>query len=212
MLQGKFIVIEGLEGAGKTTAIKTVASVLTEYGVNDQVMTREPGGTKLAESIRQLIKHGVDGELLNATAELLMFYAARVQLVESVIKPALRQGKWVIGDRHDLSTQAYQGGGRQLDQTFIVMLKKMVLGDFNPDLTFYLDLPPELGLERAKQRGKLDHFELQSVDFFRKTRDRYLELAKNNGSIIIIDAAKSLDQVTLQIKKALSSWLKTKVK
>lgn len=212
MLQGKFIVIEGLEGAGKTTAVKTVASVLAGYGMNNQIITREPGGTKLAESIRQLIKQGVDGELLNATAELLMFYAARVQLVESVIKPALRQGKWVIGDRHDLSTQAYQGGGRQLDQTFIVMLKKRILADFNPDLTLYLDLPPELGLERVKRRGKLDHFEQQSLNFFKKTRDRYLELAKKNDSIIIIDAAKSLDEVSLQIKKALSGWLKTKVK
>lgn len=208
MLQGKFIVIEGLEGAGKTTAVKTVARVLAGCGINDQIITREPGGTKLAESIRQLIKKGVDGELLNATAELLMFYAARVQLVENVIEPALWQGKWVIGDRHDLSTQAYQGGGRQLDRTFIAMLKKMVLGDFNPDLTLYLDLPPELGLERARQRGKLDHFERQSLDFFKKTRDRYLELAKENDSIIIIDAAKSLDHVTLQIKKTLSRWLK----
>ena len=141
-MKSKFVVIEGLEGAGKTTARDTVVSVLREHGVNEIVFTREPGGTPLAEKLRDLFKRGVDGELPTIKAEVLMLYAARVQLVETVIKPAMARGAWVVGDRHDLSSQAYQGGGRGVDQQLMASLRETVLGDFRPDLTLYLDLPP----------------------------------------------------------------------
>ncbi|WP_392566716.1 dTMP kinase [Utexia brackfieldae] len=211
MPKGQFIVIEGLEGAGKTTAIATVASVLKQRGMTDLVFTREPGGTPLAETLRTLIKQGIENDPLTYKAELLMFYAARIQLIENVIMPALAAGKWVVGDRHDLSTQAYQGGGRQIDPEFMAMLKTGVLGSFKPDLTLYLDLPPELGLTRAKQRGELDRIEQESLAFFQRTRERYLSLASQDSSIIIIDAAQSLDKVTEALIVSLNQWLDTHI-
>lgn len=204
---GKFIVIEGLEGAGKTTAINVVAKILNQHNINDLQFTREPGGTPIAEALRNIIKNGLDNEPLTDKAELLMLYAARIQLIDNIIKPALKAGKWVIGDRHDLSTQAYQGGGRRLDTTFITILKQQVLGDFKPDLTLYLDIDPEIGLMRAKARGKLDRIEQQSLPFFERTRQHYLELAKQDKTIITIDAAQSIGNVTKQVEQILTKWL-----
>ncbi|KES15240.1 dTMP kinase [Gilliamella apicola] len=206
-MAGKFIVIEGLEGAGKTTAINTVARVLNQHQISDLQFTREPGGTPIAEALRNIIKNGLDNEPLTNKAELLMLYAARIQLVENVIKPALKMGKWVIGDRHDLSTQAYQGGGRELDRIFIETLQTQVLGNFKPDLTLYLDISPELGLKRARSRGQLDRIEQQSLAFFERIRQRYLELADRDNTIVTIDAAKSIAEVTAQIESTLNSWL-----
>lgn len=210
-MAGKFIVIEGLEGAGKTTAINTVARVLNQHHICNLQFTREPGGTPIAEALRDIIKNGLQNEPLTDKAELLMLYAARIQLIENVIKPALNKGNWVIGDRHDLSTQAYQGGGRQLDRHFIETLKKQVLGDFKPDLTLYLDIDPEIGLMRAKSRGELDRIEQQSLAFFKRIRQRYLELANQDATIITIDAAQSIDAVTQQIEEILTKWLTRQV-
>ena len=206
-MAGKFIVLEGLEGAGKSTAHQVVLSVLNQAGIHDVVMTREPGGTPLAEKLRHLIKHETE-EPVTDKAELLMLYAARVQLVENVIKPALAEGKWVLGDRHDMSSQAYQGGGRQIDRQLMQALKTTVLGDFEPDLTLYLDIEPELGLARAGGRGELDRIEQQSLDFFHRTRQRYLELTENNPKAIIINAGQSMEKVAADIKVALENWLK----
>ena len=206
-MTGKFIVIEGLEGAGKTTAINTVARILKQHHIADLQFTREPGGTPIAEALRNIIKNGLDNEPLTDKAELLMLYAARIQLVDNVIKPALKMGNWVIGDRHDLSTQAYQGGGRQIDKVFIETLQAQVLGNFKPDLTLYLDIVPELGLMRAKSRGQLDRIEQQSLPFFERIRQRYLQLAERDNTIVIIDANKSIEEVTAQIETILNSWL-----
>ncbi|MNZ69120.1 Thymidylate kinase [compost metagenome] len=140
-------------------------------------------------------------------AEVLMFYAARVQLVETVIKPALAEGQWVIGDRHDLSTQAYQGGGRGIDQQMLATLRNAVLGDFRPNLTLYLDVTPEVGLKRARARGELDRIEQESLDFFNRTRARYLELAAQDDSIRTIDATQSLEEVTRAIRETITAWL-----
>ncbi|HEM8292701.1 TPA: dTMP kinase [Providencia stuartii] len=206
-MKNQFIVIEGLEGAGKTTAINTVVDTLNHAGINDIVFSREPGGTPLAEKLRELIKQGIEGDKVTDKAELLMLYAARVQLVDTVIKPALAAGKWVLGDRHDMSSQAYQGGGRQIDRYLMQSLRDLVLGDFKPDLTLYLDLSPELGLQRARSRGELDRIEKESLAFFERTRERYLELAASDKSIITIDASQNIEQVQNDIRTALLKWL-----
>ncbi|WP_273393949.1 dTMP kinase [Actinobacillus porcinus] len=205
-MNGKFIVLEGLEGAGKTTALNTVIAQLKALGVTDLVFTREPGGTPLAEKLRNLIKYETE-EPVTDKAELLMLYAARIQLIENIIKPALAQGKWVIGDRHDLSSQAYQGGGRQLDKAFMQMLKESVLGDFEPDFTLYLDIDPALGLARARGRGELDRIEQAGLDFFNRTRARYLELVKDNPKAVIINAGQELEQVTADIQSAVQKFV-----
>lgn len=207
MIRGKFIVLEGLEGAGKSTAHQAILAQLSELGINDVVLTREPGGTPLAEKLRHLIKHDLE-EPISDKAELLMLYAARVQLVENVIKPALAEGKWVLGDRHDMSSQAYQGGGRQIDRKILDNLKRTVLGDFEPDLTIYLDIDPAVGLERVRGRGELDRIEQQSLDFFYRTHQRYLELTQNNDKAVIIDAEQPIEKVTADIKQAVENFVK----
>ena len=204
-MAGKFIVIEGLEGAGKSTAHQCVVDTLKELGIKDVFFTREPGGTPLAEKLRHLIKHETE-EPVTDKAELLMLYAARIQLVDNVIKPALAQGKWVVGDRHDMSSQAYQGGGRQLGEAFLTHLKQIVLGDFEPDLTLYLDIDPAVGLARARGRGELDRIEQQDLDFFHRTRARYLELVKDNPKAVMINAEQSIEQVQADIKSAVKNW------
>lgn len=206
-MKNQFIVIEGLEGAGKTTAINTVVETLNQAGITDIVFTREPGGTPLAEKLRELVKQGIAGDKVTDKAELLMLYAARVQLVETVIRPALAAGKWVVGDRHDLSSQAYQGGGREIDRHLMQSLRDLVLGDFKPSLTLYLDLPPELGLQRARSRGELDRIEKESLAFFERTRRRYLELAAGDETILTIDASQNIEQVQHDIRQTLTGWL-----
>ncbi|MDJ0024178.1 dTMP kinase [Pantoea eucrina] len=206
-MKSKFIVIEGLEGAGKTTAREAVVEVLQQHGIHDIVFTREPGGTPLAEQLRVLVKQGIEGEQVTDKAELLMLYAARVQLVENVIKPALARGAWVVGDRHDLSSQAYQGGGREMDAALMTTLRDAVLGDFRPDLTLYLDVTPEIGLQRARARGALDRIEQESLRFFERTRARYLAQAQADASIVTVDATQAIDEVTTSLKAALHRWL-----
>lgn len=208
-MRSNYIVIEGLEGAGKTTARDVVVETLRDLGVNDLLFTREPGGTVLAEKLRSLVLgiKSVGDEVITDKAEVLMFYAARVQLVETVIKPALAGGQWVIGDRHDLSTQAYQGGGRGIDRTMLATLRDAVLGDFRPNLTLYLDVTPEVGLKRARARGDLDRIEQESLNFFNRTRARYLELAAADDSIITVDATQPLEKVMSDIRAAVTAWV-----
>ncbi|RJG42259.1 dTMP kinase [Motilimonas pumila] len=200
---GKFIVIEGLEGAGKSTAVAAVKSWLAQRGITDIVCTREPGGTPLAEKMRSLVKE-VSDETLADNAELLLMYAARVQLVETVIKPALARGAYVIGDRHDLSSQAYQGGGRGICLQQIQQIKQAVLANFSPDLTIYMDIDPELGLSRASARGELDRIEQQALAFFERTRHQYKSLVALDPHAITIDASKSIEQVAQAISLALT--------
>ncbi|AQM69475.1 MULTISPECIES: dTMP kinase [Vibrio] len=207
MMKANFIVVEGLEGAGKSTAIKTVLDTLKAAGIENIVNTREPGGTPLAEKMRALVKEEHEGEDLKDMTELLLLYAARVQLVENVIKPALANDQWVVGDRHDLSSQAYQGGGRQIDASLMKNLRDTTLGEFKPAFTLYMDIDPRVGLERARGRGELDRIEKMDISFFERTRERYLELANADDSIVIINAEQSIEDVAQDIKAALNKWL-----
>lgn len=209
LLASKFIVIEGLEGAGKSTAIKYVKKWLKVQGVENEkvVLTREPGGTILAEKMRDIVKMEVEGELLQDKAELLLMYAARVQLVENTIKPALKSGKTVIGDRHNYSSLAYQGGGRQIDLALIKDIQRVSLGDFKADFTLYLDISPAQGLSRAKGRGELDRIERQSLYFFDRTRVIFKSLVKEDENAVSIEAGRKPKTVERAIYSALDDWL-----
>lgn len=204
-MEGKFVVIEGLEGAGKSSAIASIVSHLQAKGIRTETV-REPGGTPMAEAIRELVKQRWEEQVQPAT-ELLLMYASRVQLVKTVIEPALRDGVWVIGDRHDLSSQAYQGGGRELGADLLKQLKTIALGSFAPDLTLYLDVDEETGLQRARGRGELDRIEEEDIEFFRRTRARYLELAKRDPNIVIINANQEMLKVHQAILRTLEEHL-----
>ncbi|MBX4181048.1 dTMP kinase [Sodalis sp. CWE] len=210
-MNGKFIVIEGQKGAGKTSAVTQVIKTLKKYGIKDVIATREPGGTPLAEALRKLIKHGVNDESITDHAELLMLYAARAQLLEKVIKPALIRGTWVIGDRHDLSSQAYQGGGRGISTHLLQTLRNSILGNFSPDLTFYLDVLPKIGIMRSRERFDKgnDRIGTESTDFFDRTYKQYQTLAAKEDRIITIDANQSLVSVKVAIHDQLKKWLNT---
>ena len=204
-MRGKFIVIEGLEGAGKSNAQRVVSETLMAHGI-EFITTREPGGTPIAEALRNLWKEGKDGEHTTDKAEVLMIYAARTQLVETVIEPALASGKWVIGDRHNMSSQAYQGGGRGLAD-LVDNVGSAILGDFEPDFTIYLDIEPSIGLERARGRGALDRIEQLDIDFFHRTRERYLALVKENPKAVVINAELAIEQVSADIQQAVEIFL-----
>ena len=208
-LAGKFIVIEGLEGAGKSTAISYIGKWLDMQHMPREKITytREPGGTELAERMRDIVKMDVEGEELEDKAELLLMYAARVQLVEHVIKPAQNKQHVVIGDRHNWSSLAYQGGGRGIDSQLIEDIKQVSLGDFKADFTLYLDIDPELGLSLARGRGELDRIERLAIDFFERTRQVFLQLTNNCTSAVAIDASKKPEQVEQAIFKQLDNWL-----
>ncbi|QDP01139.1 dTMP kinase [Thalassotalea sp. PS06] len=203
---GKFIVIEGIEGAGKSSAIAIVEKLLAAQGINF-VKTREPGGTPLAESLRTLVKSPDLQESLTPECELLLMYASRSQLVHNVIKPALNDGKWVIGDRHDLSSRAYQGGGRNMDDAILDSLADITLKGFKPDLTLYLDIDPKIGLQRAANRGELDRIEQEKIDFFYRVRDKYKSFAERDDSILVIDASQDMAKVHADIEAQLRNYL-----
>ncbi|XRX42804.1 MAG: dTMP kinase [Buchnera aphidicola (Eriosoma harunire)] len=203
----KFIVVEGIEGAGKHNACLYIKHILTLYGIKNIISVREPGSTDLAEKIRKLLKTEYQTEIVMNKTELLLMYAARLQLVENVIKPALKKGYWVIGDRHDMSTFAYQGGGCQIKKKHITYLRKMCLKNFYPDLTIYLDVNPTVGLNRAYHRSTLDRIEKKNIDFFIRTRKKYLELIKNNTKSITINANYNEKIVKKMIFKKINTWI-----
>lgn len=208
-LAGKFIVIEGLEGAGKSTAISYINKWLTSKMMPSEkvVYTREPGGTELAERMRDIVKMEVEGEVLQDKAELLLMYAARVQLVEHIIKPALLANCVVVGDRHNWSSLAYQGGGRGIDLQLIEDIKQVSLGNFKADLTLYIDIDPALGLSRARGRGELDRIEKQAISFFERTRDVFLNLVAADDTAFSIDGSEIPEQVEKAVFEQLDNWL-----
>lgn len=206
MISGKFIVVEGIEGAGKSSAITVIEDVLKSHNI-EYIKTREPGGTPLAESLRDIVKSANHQEELTQETELLLMYASRSQLLANRILPALKKGIWVIGDRHDLSSKAYQGGGRNFDDNVMNAIAKVTLKGFTPDLTVYLDIEPSIGLARAKARGELDRIELEKIAFFERVRNKYLELATASSTTDIIDASQAMPDVHQAVKQSIMSFV-----
>lgn len=203
---GKFITIEGQDGAGKSTNVKVIEAFLNKHQINF-VKSREPGGTTLGETLRELLLSSNDSKIGN-TAELLLVFAARAQHIEDVIQPALIRGDWVLCDRFTDATYAYQGFGRGLDLGLVKQLEQIVQDTLRPDLTILLDLPVEIGESRAGQRSSPDRFEQQQQSFKQKVRDGYLNLAQQQQDRIkIIDASDSISAVALSIESVLDDFL-----
>lgn len=203
---GKFIVVEGMEGAGKSSAISVIENTLQQHQIK-YIKTREPGGTPLAEALRTMVKSVDHQEQLTQETELLLMYASRSQLLANRILPALEKGIWVIGDRHDLSSRAYQGGGRQFDDKVIEAIAEVTLKGFTPDLTLYLDIDPKIGLSRAKARGELDRIELEQFEFFERVRNKYCQIAAADKNIITINAEQVMEKVHQDIAENLESFI-----
>lgn len=202
----KFITLEGGEGVGKSSNMLFIKQYLNDKGF-DVLLTREPGGTPLAEEIRELfIKERK--EKVAENTELLLVFAARAQHIAEVIRPALSQGKWVLSDRFTDATYAYQGGGRGLRKDTIEHLEILVQEDLRPSLTILLDIPVDLGLKRAKVRNELDRIEQEKTDFFERVRASYLERARAEPErFYLIDASVDLISVQQQITMALDAFL-----
>lgn len=206
MAKGLFITLEGSEGSGKSTQIEVIKNYLLSRGHKVECV-REPGGTPIAEDIRALLKEIREDDRLCDKAELLLMYAARAQLVQTFIKPKLESGIDIICDRHDLSTIAYQGGGRQMNMADIDALRQVVLGSFRPDLTILLDLDVKVGMARARNRGTLDRFEVSKIDFFERVRQSYLDFAKAHEDYVkVISAEDPIETVSQNILKLLEKY------
>ena len=201
MNKGIFISFEGSEGCGKSTQIKRLSHRLENLGI-DVLHTREPGGTKLGESIRNLLQHAPEGENMTPESELLLFASSRAQLVREVIAPALEKGVYIIADRFLDSTTIYQGKGRGLDEEFVKQVHDFTVGDFYPDCTFLLDITVEEGRRRVADRSgdKPDRMEREPNSFFEMVRSGYLEMAKaNEKRFVLLDGSQSADAIEDEI-------------
>ena len=205
-MRGRFITLEGSEGSGKSTNLAFIHQYLQQSGL-DVVLTREPGGTPLGESIRELLLDHRQSAMASDT-ELLLMFAARAQHLHELILPALDAGKWVLCDRFTDATYAYQGAGRGIDVARIAQLENWVQGELRPDLTFFLDLPVAQGLARAGERSVPDRFEREQVDFFERVRQGYLKQAGQEPQRYrVVDASLTLDAVQSQLKTLLDVYL-----
>lgn len=197
--QARFITLEGIEGVGKSTNMTFISELLSENEI-PHVTTREPGGTPLAEEIRQLLLDK-SKEPVSDITELLLMFASRSQHLRNFIQPNLDRGNWVVCDRFTDSSYAYQGGGRGLPMEIIADLENMVMGDFRPDLTLVLDIKVEIGLMRASNRGAKDRIEEESCEFFTRVRQNYLDRARHwPERYEVIDSGLSLPEVQVQVE------------
>ncbi len=204
--RGRFISFEGGEGAGKTTQIERLAAFLREQGI-DVVVTREPGGTEVGEVIRRVL---LDKSLpaMEPDTELMLMYAARVEHVRKLIRPALDAGKWVLSDRFADASHVYQGAGRGLDPERIDALEQWSLQGFTPDRTIVFDLPVAQGMARVRSRGATDRFEEEQQSFFERVRQGYLDrAARYPERFVVIDAARGIDEVTAELIDVVTPWL-----
>ncbi|MEW8208036.1 MAG: dTMP kinase [Candidatus Thiodiazotropha taylori] len=205
-MKGRFITVEGGEGAGKSSNLDFIRNLLNSAG-KQVVFTREPGGTPLGEALRDLLLGHQHTGMADDT-ELLLMFAARAEHLQQKIIPALQQGQWVLCDRFTDASYAYQGAGRGLASERIASLEQFVQGELRPDLTLLLDLPVEQGLARAGQRSEPDRFEKQEMSFFEKVRAGYLEIAaREPHRVKIVDASKPLETVQQQIHSVVSTFL-----
>ena len=201
---GKFITLEGVDGAGKTSHIEFIKEYLINLKL-DFIMTREPGGTELGERLREILLHD---EMTPKTETILMF-AARNEHIEKVIRPGLTSGAIVISDRFTDASYAYQSGGKGVEDEEIDVLKDLVQKNLQPDLTFLFDLPVEVSIKRLKKTRKLDKFEKEEKDFHENVRKKYLMIAKNNPKrFSVLNSEKSIDEIQSQIKIKLDELLK----
>ncbi len=199
----KFITFEGIEGCGKSTQAKKLHEFFLRHNI-DSILTREPGGTKAGEAIRSvLLDENIDK--LEAKTELFLNFAARFEHVEKLIKPNLRNGKAVISDRFFDSTYAYQGNAFGIDKKIIDEIREITISNFAPDITFLIDIPVEAAFERIKNRADNNRYEKMGNDFHQKVRDGFLQLAKKNPRIKIIDGTKTSEQVFDEITQILTS-------
>jgi dTMP kinase len=206
-VKGKFLTIEGVEGVGKSTNLQSIKQILESRNI-DFIATREPGGTLIAEKIRALLLDH-HNEKLCELSELLLVFAARAQHLETVIKPALEVGTWVLCDRFTDATYAYQGGGRGLSSKTISSLEKLTQGSLRPDFTLILDLDPKIGLTRAKTRGELDRIEIEKIDFFEKVRDTYLTISNREPQRCkVVDASRPIDAVSKDVTEHLMTFIR----
>jgi dTMP kinase len=202
-MQGKFITIDGVEGAGKSTQINFICQYLKNQGIN-VALTREPGGTDIGEKIRALLL-STDSKMHSDT-ELLLMFAARNEHIHSKILPTLKTGDWVLSDRFTDASYAYQGGGRGLDIERIAQLEKWTLQDFIPDMTLLLDVPVEIGMQRVESRGAKDRIEQENIDFFERVRKAYIARSKQYPQRIkLIDASQSSENISSQIQEILKA-------
>jgi dTMP kinase len=205
--QGLFLTIEGIEGVGKTTAVKFIQ----QYLINAHqafIVTREPGGTETAEQIRKVLLAPNPHEQMMPITELLLMFACRSQHLAHTVKPALAEGKWVVCDRFIDASYAYQGAGRGFDMQQIEVLDKWIVGDVQPNATILLDAAPKIGLSRAKNRGPQDRIEQEKVDFFERVREGYLQRASQDKKRFhIIDAAYPIAIVHTKIKEILDTLM-----
>ena len=204
-IRAKFITLEGGEGAGKSTSRDFIVLLLEEQNI-PFIQTREPGGTPIGETLRDVLL-SKEGTAPSVTAELLMVFAARAQHLHEVIEPALRDGKWVLCDRFTDATYAYQGYGRGFELGQIEALETLVQRGRHPDLTILFDIDPRLGMTRARQRAELDRFEEEHVEFFDRVREGYLTRAKNEARFRVIDASQSIDLVQQALRELLLPML-----
>ncbi len=206
MNRGKFITLEGSEGAGKSTSLTYIQTLLADAGIA-HISTREPGGTDIGEQVRDLLLQG-RGHGMGSDTELLLMFAARAEHLEKVIRPALTAGKWVLCDRFTDATYAYQGGGRGIADARIAVLEDWTQGDLRPDMTLLFDIPTAQGLQRAGNRSTPDRFEQENQDFFERVRQRYLaRAAQEPGRIHLINAAMDIPEVQAQIRAVLGKVL-----
>ena len=204
---GRFITLEGTDGAGKSTNIPYLRQLLADRGI-EVITTREPGGTGLGESIRDILLELRDGVSIANDAELLLVFAARAQHLEEAINPALNDGKWIVCDRFTDATYAYQGGGRGIDAQRIHLLEEWVQGSIRPDLTLLFDLPVSDGLARVGKRSPTDRFEGETHQFLESVRANYLARAKHDPNRIqMIDATASESEVRLQIRQIINEFV-----